>query len=59
MTFKVGEVVVLKSGGPPMTVEQSQMDVECVWFNKADEGNRSTFIPEVLRIYEPPFVGVA
>lgn len=31
--FKVGSVVELKSGGPPMTVEASTSStVECSWF---------------------------
>jgi len=29
---KVGDVVVLKSGGPLMTVEQVGLTVKCTWF---------------------------
>ena len=40
--FKVGDVVVLKSGGPRMTVESVANEVaHCVWFEKTKkhEGN--------------------
>jgi uncharacterized protein YodC (DUF2158 family) len=38
-TFKVGDEVKLKSGGPAMTVEEvNEGDILCVWFDgkKAD-----------------------
>jgi uncharacterized protein YodC (DUF2158 family) len=53
--FNKGDVVVLKSGGPKMTVNNAGTDmtgelfVECVWF----EGNQhraTTFHPEALEI---------
>ena len=35
MTWKTGDLVQLKSGGPPMTVrEVSDQGVECRWFDK-------------------------
>ena len=38
MTFKVGDVVVLKSGGPRMTVEEIEgQEVQCVWFDKTTQ----------------------
>ena len=41
--FNVGQVVILKSGGPKMTISQINDriidgDCKCMWFNK--EGNR-------------------
>lgn len=47
MTFKLGDIVQLKSGGPHMTVEQigeaaitGESTVWCVWFEKV--GGRQT-----------------
>jgi uncharacterized protein YodC (DUF2158 family) len=47
MTFKPGDIVQLKSGGPLMTVEQTgeaamtgESTIWCVWFEKA--GSRHT-----------------
>lgn len=35
MTFKIGDVVQLKSGGPLMTVLLLQdTTVRCIWFNE-------------------------
>ena len=39
--FVVGDTVMLKSGGPVMTVgayvkSHDKMEVQCVWFDKAD-----------------------
>jgi uncharacterized protein YodC (DUF2158 family) len=39
MTFKVGETVQLKSGGPIMTVKKestAEESVICQWFDKTD-----------------------
>ena len=37
--LKVGDVVVLKSGGPNMTVYSvKENDICCVWFNENDVG---------------------
>ena len=35
MTFSVGSLVVLKSGGPTMTVNKMYQDdsCECIWFS--------------------------
>ncbi|GHV14760.1 hypothetical protein FACS189491_11430 [Spirochaetia bacterium] len=53
MDFKVGDVIVLKSGGPKMTVERIATHtngneyVECSWFvNEKLESNK--FPPDAL-----------
>lgn len=54
--FKKGDIVQLKSGGPPMTVANPQAyvdEVTCVWFAgaKREEVN---FEQEVLQTYDAP-----
>jgi uncharacterized protein YodC (DUF2158 family) len=46
MTFKVGETVRLKSGGPLMTVVEARSDgtIFVSWFNK-DEDKKSDHFP--------------
>ena len=63
--FNAGDVVVLKSGGPPMTVDKvpgdrphatsSQILTEyrCEWFRGAT-AERGGFGEHVLEIYVPP-----
>lgn len=64
MTFKAGDTVKLKSGGPLMTVEsvgETQFDgpgVWCVWFEKNTKKS-DTFSPEVLEKAGKPALGVA
>ena len=60
MSFKAGDLVKLKSGGPVMTVEhagEKAMTEEdlvwCVWFEKAGSKQnlqRDTFAPAVLEM---------
>jgi len=55
MTFKDGEEVQLKSGGPVMTVDHSEMwngkeRVQCVWFVR-DEKKEDYFSPGSLKRY--------
>ena len=68
MSFKPGDVVQLKSGGPPMTVEQIGKDmaeietVWCTWSEKVGnrhEVMRATFQPVVLREYKSPSANFA
>jgi uncharacterized protein YodC (DUF2158 family) len=69
MEFVPGDVVQLKSGGPPMTVERVGKDpktqeetVCCTWFEKVgnrQELHRESFGPIVLEKYEPTFGFVA
>jgi uncharacterized protein YodC (DUF2158 family) len=44
-TFKNGDIVKLKSGGPKMTVNGEEVNgyVECMWFTKADERRSESF----------------
>jgi len=60
MTFKVGDIVQLKSGGPPMTVTRvntnlvGYSEIACQWFYVQME--TGTFVPDVLIPSEPrPF----
>ncbi|MBA3647705.1 MAG: DUF2158 domain-containing protein [Chitinophagales bacterium] len=49
--YKVGDVVVLRSGGPYMTVDDIDVDkgiLECIWFTDEDEKEHDRFRAEVL-----------
>ena len=47
MDYSAGSIVVLKSGGPAMTVVSStETDIECVWMNDVGELSRET-IPAI------------
>lgn len=49
MRFKLGTIVVLKSGGPDMTVESiGKNGVTCAWF-VGKRLTRATLRPEMLR----------
>ncbi len=53
MAFNPGDVVILKSGGPRMTVERSgnvggHEVVWCVWFEKTEQ-KRQYFATEALQ----------
>lgn len=53
--WQPGDVVVLKSGGPPMTVEgpdEDDEELECVWFH-GKKTRRDVFPPEALKRYQP------
>ena len=46
MEFEAGAIVVLKSGGPPLTVAEVVADgVRCIWFAQPDDKLRSAVIP--------------
>ena len=57
MTFKVGDVVILKSGSPPMTVTAVEGDqVTCVWFEHVGTKNQKksgTFPATTLKAMPP------
>ena len=59
--FKVGDTVVLKSGGPPMTVLLEKPDniFTCVWF-VGDEKKSADFHADTLALDDgmPPFPSV-
>jgi uncharacterized protein YodC (DUF2158 family) len=64
MSFKPGDVVVRRSGGPVMIVEKiGHVAVFCTWFEKADQ-KRGHFAPAAIEIYENkrparPLVGLS
>jgi|RhiMetStandDraft_4_1073278.scaffolds.fasta_scaffold782113_1 uncharacterized protein YodC (DUF2158 family) len=57
-SFKIGDVVRLKSGGPSMTVSRLAMDtenrpcVETVWLTASGKESRGTFSEEWLEADE-------
>ncbi len=56
-SFSVGDVVQLKSGGEPMTIEEvAGKDISCVWF-EGKKHQRQTFVAATLKAYQRPSVG--
>lgn len=58
VAFEIGDVVALKAGGPPMTIEACDELVSCVWFSKNVDGywtgpHRENFRHELLEESEP------
>jgi uncharacterized protein YodC (DUF2158 family) len=59
MSFKVGDVVQLKSGGPLMTVVGFGADangnqrVNCTWFDEKNIERNGAFPAEALQPYDP------
>ncbi|WP_408904202.1 YodC family protein [Pararoseomonas sp. SCSIO 73927] len=62
--FKNGDVVQMKSGGPPMTIESSPGEYlpsraenatkyKCVWFKGATR-DQSEFAEHLLQVWTPP-----
>ena len=51
--FKSGDVVVLKSGGPKMTVAQyeTEKEISCIWFN-GNEKEGGLFLEDQLELDE-------
>jgi len=57
-SFSVGDIVQLKSGGQPMTVEEVDgSDISCVWF-EGKNAHRQTFVAATLKPYKRPAAGV-
>lgn len=56
-TFKPGDVVQLKSGGPKMTVNKllpiPNEPISCRWFGKDEQHCSMVFEADVLMIYKP------
>jgi len=55
--FKVGDVVALKSGGPPMTVDEvlempegSKGCIKCRWFDVKEQLKKGEFSPDSLEV---------
>jgi uncharacterized protein YodC (DUF2158 family) len=49
--ISAGDVVILKTGGPKMTIERiddKTARVSCVWFSTKETIRRDTFPPEAL-----------
>jgi len=53
MGFKVGDVVILKSGGPPMTIEKIDGDVAHVVWMVSIYKSQNSFAVSVLNHFEP------
>ena len=54
MAFEVGDLVEIKSGGAPMTVETVDDEwVTCMWYI-GDKFTRMKFDPRTLRKSTPP-----
>ena len=61
--FKLGDLVQVKSGGPPMTIDglpsqtksmsQSPGEYWCIWFKGATR-DQGSFGEHLLQRYEPP-----
>ena len=49
--FNEGDIVELKSGGPPMTAEESQDEdcLVCHWFDKNHKPHKKTFRKALLK----------
>lgn len=50
--IKEGDVVVLKSGGPMMTIEyidRVTSQVACTWIDQQEKQQRGTFNPKALK----------
>ncbi len=53
MEFKAGDVVVLKSGGQPLTVaEVNDQNIECIWIGEEGELFRETLPAVTLELAE-------
>lgn len=49
MKFKPGDIVILKSGGPDMTVDSANdIEIACIWFDGKRQ-IKKTFRPETLK----------
>lgn len=56
MSFQIGDVIELKSGGPKMTVSAiSESGVlECTWFNSENMIQTGHFNKALVQIYKKP-----
>lgn len=52
-SFKEGDEVQLKSGGPKMTVEEVDGEnITCIWFDSKNTPQHKTFIDATLKLYQ-------
>lgn len=57
--FNSGDVVLLKSGGPKMTVIEDDGDTcECMWFDDKHQKKMDEFPTKLLKLYKPPTISV-
>ena len=55
MTFKPGDLVQLRSGGPAMTLVSGDATTGvCMWFDSQQRRDSQPFPMHVLRAYRPP-----
>lgn len=54
MTFSIGDVVMLKSGGPALTItEVSPEGITVVWYADSEDNFRTTLLPpETLILFD-------
>jgi len=55
IAIRVGQIAMLKHGGPKMIINQIHWDeskVECVWFDKSNNLHKEWFSPYILLIEE-------
>ncbi len=51
MSFEIGDVVVLKSGGPTLTVKETGSEgVTCLWYADDEEEFRTAILPAACLI---------
>lgn len=55
VTFEIGDVVRLKSGGPRMTVTQVRGDsaIECSWYTSVDAGDLAVAVIHAAALVKP------
>lgn len=53
MTFKVGDIVQLKSGGPPLTVTEFKTSVKVAWIGEDFTAREAFFPAECLQPCTP------
>lgn len=55
-TFKIGDVVVLKSGGPKMTINEDAPDedntIECVYFEGEKRQHKTFHVETLMKVSE-------